>query len=173
MTSRFHDSDPTRSVGIGGRRPPGRILGTRRARAASADGWPSGSGQGVVGGTDVPLAADVELEVVESEVVDVVDGDTVVVAVVAVGSEVDDGEMDGSEVVWVGAGAVAGGAVVVDVGASDDVLGDVGVGAGVVVAGGEVVVVVDGGVLVAETNGSTGMAAPGRMDRMRRRTRSR
>lgn len=129
----------------------------------------------MVGGTDVPLSADVEPEVVESDVVDVVDGDTaVVVAVVAVGSEVDDGEVDGSEVVWVGAGAVAGGAVVVGVGASDDVLGDVVVGAGVVVAGGDVdVVVVVDGVLVAETNGSTGMAAPGRMDRMRRRTRSR
>lgn len=129
----------------------------------------------MVGGTDVPLSADVEPEVVESDVVDVVDGDTaVVVAVVAAGSEVDDGEVDGSEVVWVGAGAVAGGAVVVGVGASDDVLGDVVVGAGVVVAGGDVdVVVVVDGVLVAETNGSTGMAAPGRMDRMRRRTRSR
>lgn len=120
----------------------------------------------MLGGTGVPLsAAVVELEVVGSEVVEVVDGDTAVVVVV--GSDVDGWEVDGSEVVWLGAGDVPG--VVVDGEVVVSVVVSVVVGGVVLGAGAAGTAEAPLGRSAAGTEGRTGML-PGPIVRISART---
>lgn len=122
----------------------------------------------MLGGTGVPLsAAVVELEVVGSEVVEVVDGDTAVVVVVVVGSDVDGWEVDGSEVVWLGAGDVPG--VVVDGEVVVSVVVSVVVGGVVLGAGAAGTAEAPLGRSAAGTEGRTGML-PGPIVRISART---